>query len=238
MKLRLLTVSTTSVVLALSLLLLAGCQPPASEDAAESTEASQSESSAAGSGAGNQARESSQEAQSAPVPRVLTVPAGTVLKVRTTNTLSTKSVQAGETFTASLEEPLVADGQVVAAKGATVYGKVASADECGRVKGVASLSVRLSELQAANGERLSIATDIYGVQAQSTKKKDATKVGIASGVGAAIGAIAGGGSGAAKGAAVGAGAGGGWVLGTRGDAAEIPSESVLSFSLEEPLTIR
>jgi hypothetical protein len=126
----------------------------------------------------------------------------------------------------------------VAAKGATVYGKVASADEGGRVKGVASLSVRLSELQAANGERLSIATDIYGVQAQSTKKKDATKVGIASGVGAAIGAIAGGGSGAAKGAAIGAGAGTGLVLGTHGDAAEIPSESVLSFSLEEPLTIR
>ena len=104
-------------------------------------------------------------------------------------------------------------------KGATVYGKVVNADPGGRVKGVASLTVRLTELQTAGGDRVAINTDTYGVRAKTTKKKDATKVGIATGVGAAIGAIAGGGDGAAKGAGIGAGAGAGAVLATRGDPA-------------------
>jgi hypothetical protein len=167
----------------------------------------------------------------------VTLPAGSTLKVRTTNTLSTKASQAGETFTASLEEPIVDGTWVVANKGATVYGKIVDADAGGRVKGTASLAVRLTELQTADGQRIAINSDTYGVQAKSTKKKDAVKVGIASGVGAAIGAIAGGGDGAAKGAGVGAGAGAGAVLATRGDPAVIPSESVLTFSLNEPITI-
>jgi hypothetical protein len=167
----------------------------------------------------------------------VTLPAGSELKVRTTNTLSTKTVQSGETFTASLEEPIVDGGWVVAEKGATVYGKVVNADQGGRVKGVASLSVRLTELQTSDGQRVEINTDSYGVQAKSSKKDDLKKVGIAAGVGAAIGAIAGGGSGAAKGAGIGAGAGSGVVLATRGDPAVIPSESVLRFALSEPVSI-
>jgi hypothetical protein len=167
----------------------------------------------------------------------VTLPAGTALKVRTTNTLSTKTVQSGETFVASLEEPIVEGTWVVAEKGATVYGKVANADAGGRVKGVASLSVRLTELQTADGQRVAVNTDTYGVQAKSSKKEDLKKVGIGAGIGAAIGAIAGGGSGAAKGAGAGAGAGTGVVLATRGDPAVIPSESVLTFELTEPVSV-
>ncbi len=75
------------------------------------------------------------------------------------------------------------------------------------------------------------------VAAQSTKKKDAKKIGIASGVGAAVGAIVGGGKGAAIGAGAGAGAGTAGVLTTRGDAAVIGSESVITFELSEPVTV-
>jgi hypothetical protein len=157
--------------------------------------------------------------------------AGSKLVIRTIPTLSSKSAKSGESFDASLEEPLVSGTWVVAAKGASVKGLVIESDQGGRVKGTASLSVKLTELQLADGRWIDIDSGSHVVQAKSTVKKDAVKVGIASGVGAAIGAIAGGGSGAAKGAAIGAGAGGGVVLATRGEAAVIGSESVISFKL-------
>jgi hypothetical protein len=238
--------STATLVLALAL--LGGCQQPTesaeADDAAEAGEAEPGQATAeAPRGSGGQASQPSggdsraSAPPAAPAPRQLTLPAGSTLKVRTTNTLSTKTVQAGETFTASLEEPIVDGAWVAANKGATVYGKIVNADPGGRVKGTASLTVRLTELQTSGGQRIAINSDTYGVSAQSTKKKDAVKVGIASGVGAAIGAIAGGGDGAAKGAGIGAGAGTGAVLATRGDPAVIPSESVLTFSLNEAVTI-
>ena len=84
---------------------------------------------------------------------------------------------------------------------------------------------------------MDIATNTFTREADATKGKDAAKVAIGTGVGAAIGAITGGGKGAAIGAAAGGGAGTGVVLATHGDAAVIPSESVLTFALRAPLTI-
>ena len=80
-------------------------------------------------------------------------------------------------------------------------------------------------------------TDSMTVQARTTKTKDATKVAIGTGIGAAVGAIAGGGKGAAIGAGAGAGAGTAVVLSTRGEAAEIGSETPLTFELQSPVTV-
>jgi hypothetical protein len=241
------SLSVLTATLAATLTLLGGCQQTSSTEAEDAAGASEAAGQPAGApGQPGAATASGQGAPSnprpvapppPPAPRQATLPAGSALKVRTTTALSTKIVKPGETFSATLEEPIVDGTWVIAEKGATVYGKIVNADEGGRVKGVASLSVRLAELQTADGQRIAINTDSYGVQAKSTTKEDALKVGIASGVGAAIGAIAGGGSGAAKGAGVGAGAGTGVVLATRGQPAVIASESVLTFTLSEPVTI-
>jgi len=173
--------------------------------------------------------------ESAPNPLVL-LAAGTPLRVRTTTTLSTKTVASGETFVGSLEEPLMDGDRLVAAKGATVRGHVVESDPGGRVKGRARLSIQVTELDTEGGP-IELATRSHTVVAESSKKDDAVKVGIGAGIGAAIGAIAGGGSGAAKGAGVGAGAGTGAVLATRGKAAAIPAESVLSFSLSQDVSV-
>ncbi len=159
------------------------------------------------------------------------------MKVRTTTAISTDTHKAGDTFVASLHEPLVDGNRVIAAKGARVEGVVANADKGGRVKGVAALAVRLTSITLESGRSVDIATGTFGVRAKTTKRDDATKVGIGSGVGAAIGAIAGGGKGAAIGAAAGAGAGGGVVLATRGDPAVIGSEALLTFKLTAPVTV-
>jgi hypothetical protein len=80
-------------------------------------------------------------------------------------------------------------------------------------------------------------TSTVTIEADPSVGKDAAKVAIGTAVGAAIGAIAGGKKGAGIGAATGAGAGTAVVLGTRGDAAEIPSETVLEFALTAPLSV-
>jgi len=167
----------------------------------------------------------------------ISLPAGTPLRVRTTTTLSTKTHEAGQTFAASLEEPLIQGGKIIAPKGAEVEGKIVDADKGGRVKGRAELAVQLTSLRTADGHAVHISTTTVTQEARGTKGKDAAKIGIGSGVGAAIGAIAGGGKGAAIGAAAGAGAGTGVVLATHGDAAVIPAETVLPFELHSPVPV-
>lgn len=174
----------------------------------------------------------------APVLKTYTLPSGSNIRVQTTSTLSTKTVQQGATFAGSLADPITVDGTVIASRGANVVGRVVQADDGGRVKGRAFLEVSLTSLQLVNGDSVSVQTASFSQEAKSAKGKDAAKVGIASGIGAAIGAIAGGGKGAAIGAGVGAGAGTGAVLATKGEAAVIPAESVITFRTESPISVK
>lgn len=170
-------------------------------------------------------------------PRTVTLEEGTVLAVRTTSTLSTKTHQTGQEFEATLEKPVVVEGREILRKGAAVSGRIVEADPGGRVKGVASIALALRSV-TSGGEAIAVSTNTVSRQAQSSKKKDAAKVGIGAGIGAAIGAIAGGGRGAAIGAGAGGGAGTAAVLATRGDAAVVPAETVLNFQLSGPVTVR
>lgn len=175
-------------------------------------------------------------APAAPAPKPVTVPAGTPVVVRTTSAISTKDMKAGEAFAATLQEPLVAGGVTLAPKGAEVEGVVVQSDPGGRVKGVAQIGIALRSIQTAAG-KVEIQTGTHFAQAKSSVKKDVTRGAIMTGVGAAIGAIAGGGRGAAVGAGVGAGAGTATAMATRGEAAVIPAESVLTFQLKAPVTV-
>jgi hypothetical protein len=172
-----------------------------------------------------------------PPPRTYTMKAGTVISIFTASDISTKTARSGERFTASLGRAITDGDWVIARKGAPVEGVVVSSDPGGRVKGVASIAVRLESITLADGRRVDISTSSYTQQAKSSKKKDAAKIGIGAGIGAAIGAIAGGGKGAAIGAGVGGAGGTGMVLATRGDPAVIPSESQLTFRLTAPMSV-
>ena len=172
-----------------------------------------------------------------PPPRVFTIRAGAPISIYTAKDLSTKTARDGDLFTASLARPIVDGDWVIAKKGALVQGVVVNSDPGGRVKGRASMTVKLRSLQLADGRTLDLPTSSYTKVAKRTKKKDAMKIGIGAGIGAAIGAIAGGGKGAAIGAGAGGGAGTGLVLATRGDPAVIPGESQLTFRLQGPVTV-
>ncbi len=221
----------------LAILMLAGCSREAEQTSTEPTEegAQGTPGKAGETGAASTAKK---EEPPPPAPRTATLEEGTAIKVITSTAISTKTNKTGDLFEASLAEPIVVDDWVVAKKGALVSGIVADSDPGGRVKGVASISVKLKSLELADGSTIALSTAAQSVEAKSTKKKDATRIGITSGVGAAIGAIAGGGKGAAIGAGVGAGAGTAATMATRGDPAVIPSESRLTFKLSVSLEVK
>jgi hypothetical protein len=172
-----------------------------------------------------------------PAPRTVTLAIGTAINIGTTDTLSTKINRTGEEFSASLNEAIIEGKWTIAKRGAAVKGVITESDPGGRVKGVASMSLKLTSLTLADGREVSISTNSYTVEAKSSKKKDAAKIGIGAGIGAAIGAIAGGGKGAAIGAGVGGAAGTGTVLATRGDPAIVSSETPITFELATPLKV-
>jgi hypothetical protein len=171
------------------------------------------------------------------IPKMVTIPAGTLLTVRLDEALSSKTNQTGDSFRATLDQPLVVDGFVIAERGSRVEGRVAEVDQGGRVKGVSRMALELVRLNTSDGQRLKLQTESFAKQGEQSRKKDAAKIGAAAGIGAVIGAIAGGGKGAAIGAGVGGAAGTGGVMATRGEPAEIRSETRLSFRLSQPITV-
>jgi hypothetical protein len=171
------------------------------------------------------------------VPAMLTLPAGTLITVRTTEMLSSDRNRAGDSFTTVLEQPLIAQGWVLARRGQIVQGRVANAQSAGRVRGVSQLGIELNELVLVDGQQVPVRTELVQSSAGTSRGRDAAGVGTTTGVGAIIGAAAGGGEGAAIGAAAGAVAGIAGVLSTRGQPTELYPETVLTFRLQDPLTV-
>jgi len=175
--------------------------------------------------------------QSQSVSPTLVLPAGTLLSVRLTQWLSSDRNQAGDGFTATLQQPVVVNGWVVARRGQSLQGRVVNARKGGRIKGVSQLEVALTELTLVNGQQQPIQTRLIETSAGPSKGRDAGAIGTTTGLGAVIGAIAGGGEGAGIGAGAGAAAGVAGVLLTHGRPTAIPSEALLTFRLESPVNI-
>jgi hypothetical protein len=172
-----------------------------------------------------------------PEPKKVTLSSGTLLSVRLAESLSSERVQAGDAFSATLDQPLVVEGFVIAERGARVLGKVISAEKAGRVRGLARLSIELTQLNTADGQKIPIRTEAFVREGSKSVGDDAAKVGVVAGIGAVIGAIAGGGRGAAIGAGAGGAAGAGTVMATRGKPAVLPVETRLSFRLKDAVTV-
>ena len=168
--------------------------------------------------------------------REVTVPAGTKLELELDSELSTKTAKVEDPVEARLTQPVTIDGTQVLPVGTRVSGTVAAVAAAGKVKGVATITLRFSRL-TARSENYNIAAD-YALTAPSEKKKDAAKIGIGAAAGAVIGAIAGGGKGAAIGAAVGGGAGTGYVLMKAGEDITIAKGAPISVALDRDVDIR
>jgi hypothetical protein len=174
-----------------------------------------------------------------PAPRYveITLPSGTPLALRLDSALASDQSAVEDPVRASLRRDVVIDERTVLPAGTDVRGVVTSVARSAKVKGRASLAFRFTSL-SLDDETYDVRTSSVSRQAEGTKKKDATKIGIGAGAGAIIGGIVGGGKGAAVGTAVGAGTGTGVVLATRGEEVRLAAGTPVTVTLSEPLTVR
>lgn len=171
-----------------------------------------------------------------PPPQKVTIPAGTTLAVRLVDTIDSEKSQQGETFHATLNSPLAVEGEVAIPTGYDVEGHVVEVKSAGKFAGQSVVVLQLDRISVGS-KSYSIQTDQYKREGSSRGKNTAEKVGAGAAIGAIIGGIAGGGKGAAIGAAAGGGVGGGVQAATKGQQIKLPSETVLNFTLQGPLTV-
>ncbi len=192
---------------------------------------------------GKQAEESSDS--SAPAsksasffgPKEVMLPAGTVITVRLASAVGSKTSNPGDHFSATIATPVESGGKVVLPKGAEALGKVVDAQSQGRFKGGAALSLALESV-TVNGEAYDIKTSSVSRYLKGKGKRTAAMIGGGAGGGALIGGLAGGGKGALIGAVLGAGAGTAGAAYTGNKEITLPAESMLSFKLSQPLTVK
>src|SRR5258708_1636830 len=171
-----------------------------------------------------------------PQPVTVTVPANSIVTIRTIDPIDSSTNHAVEVFKASLDAPIVVDNRVIVAAGADVYVKLVSASSAGRIAGRSELSLELASI-VFQGKTYNIVSSDVKQSGASRGKRSAATIGGGAALGALIGAVAGGGKGAAIGAAVGGGAGTGVQVFTKGQQVKIPSETRLDFTLQQPLEI-
>lgn len=166
----------------------------------------------------------------------VTVPTGTRLTVRTLDAIDSDKNHVGDKFAATLDQPLYVNELLVAPKGADVYGRLEEVKEAGHLAGKSQLRLSLTGI-VVNGQTYALSTGDYALSGKSRTANTAKKVGGGAAAGAVIGAIIGGGKGAAVGAGVGAGAGTAVQVATQGEQVHVPSETLLEFALDQPVTM-
>jgi hypothetical protein len=186
------------------------------------------------------------------VPRipVYTVETGTTMRARMNNTLSSKTARVGDTFTATITEPVYStNGVVVVPVGSTVRGRVDTVRPAAKGGKPGSIDVSFTQLRLPNGRTRAIngsLTDLEGKtssdnEGTASAKKMSNRKLIFIGGGTAGGAILGGAIGGGKGALVGAllGAGGGFFGDklTKGPDAEVRSGTYFGVYLNQAVSM-
>src|SRR6266581_4019719 len=150
----------------------------------------------------------------------VTVPANTIVTVRTIDSIDSKTNQAGQVFKASLDAPIVVDNRVIVPSGADAYIKLVDAKSAGHITGRSELGLELASV-VFQGKTYNVTSSDVKQSGTSRGKQSAERVG----------------GGAAIGAAVGGGAGTGVQVFTHGQQVKIPSETRLDFTLQQPVDI-
>ncbi len=222
------------------LLTVAGCggkstTAPESGNSANSANSSAS-SSSPNQASGNAAQSAPAPAPTPPPPPPVVIPAGAVLTVTLDQTVNSKTASNGDSFAASLAEPVTVNGSVVFPAGTKVKGTIVQAQSAGRFNGHALLQLTLDSI-SVNGAPYSIQTSEFEDAGKGRGKRTAIGAGGGAAFGAIVGALAGGGKGAAIGALAGGGAGTAGAAFTGKRDIVLPAETRLHFKLAQPVSI-
>ena len=174
----------------------------------------------------------------APMVRHVTIPAGTVLRLRVNRAFGSDISRVEDRVPATLSRAVVIGGQTVLPAGSTATGYVSEATRPGKVKGRGRIAVRFNRIApASESDSYRMDTRSWIAVAPASKKKDALTIALPAAGGAAIGALVDGKKGAGIGSLIGGGAGTAAVLSTRGKNVRVGNGAVLSVRLASPLTV-
>jgi hypothetical protein len=179
-----------------------------------------------------------------------TLPAGTALKVKLENTLSTFSSKTGDPFSGRVTEAVMLDGQTVVPVGTTVQGRVTKINEPRRIAGKPTIGMFPEAIVLPSGERYMLNAPLIDTNLRNGTDvntegqfkgaghdgKDLTEIGFGTGGGMLIGGLAGGGKGLLIGGTIGATVTVAHWLGKKRSAI-LPAGTELLMELSRPLSL-
>lgn len=181
-----------------------------------------------------------------------TVPSGTTLHCRLTQTISTKLNFQGDAFTATVTEPYMVNGHEIIPVGSTITGRIADLIRPGRIRGVGEMRLTAEQIVFPDGRTAqmnAVLLTTYGaegvkvdseeglVRGPSSRFKDLKEIGLGMGSGGFVGTLLGGFHGAVIGGAIGGGAALADTLRKRGQDLTLPTGTQLNYQLTRPLLV-
>jgi hypothetical protein len=179
------------------------------------------------------------EPQYTPASGPVTLPAGTLIQLRTSESVDSRQAQPGQPVQFVVIQDVTMGGVLAIPRGAVMHGVVTDSQNAGsgKMAGSSSLALTLTSLDLG-GRNYPLHTDQFTVKGPN--KVGQTVGGALAGglIGTMIGCIAGRGVGCAIGAGAGAAAGTAAGTAAPGARAWIPSEALVTFHLADPLTVQ
>lgn len=176
--------------------------------------------------------------------RTVSVPTGTSFDIELLTPIHTKTGNVGDRVEGKLMHPLNApDGSVIAVTGATIRGEIVELTRASKSRAEedrASVKFAFTSIETVDGEKSlsTTVTNVEGLQAGSTTKRDALIIGGSAVAGAVLGKVIGKDTkDAAIGAVAGAVIGTGAVMASKGHELELAAGSKISVRADQPITI-
>ena len=169
-----------------------------------------------------------------------TVPVGTQPFIRTNDAIDSSVASANQTFSAQFDQDVIgpSSGRIVIPRGSNAQLVIRSVST-GSMTGGADMVLDVQSI-TVNGRSYQISTADLDEKSNTgigKNKRTAEMVGGGAALGAIIGAVVGHGKGAAIGAAAGAAGGAGTQVLLKGKHVTVPSESILTFTLNQAVSI-
>ena len=175
--------------------------------------------------------------------------AGTELRFRLSETLTTSRNHAGDRFSAVINHAVMLNGQTLIPAGSLVEGRIMQVKRPGRFRGVGRMRITPDRISLPSGKSYDVSAELVGVymaegvrvgedegllKGPNSRRRDAMGAAVGGAVGAGVGVLTGAlGTGLLGGAVV------GWVsrLATRRQDLVLPAGTELAFELTRPVQI-